>query len=690
MTKALIRLLVVLSLVLPATVQAAQKQSFDEWLEKYEAWDQLEQNLSATADGTPEAQLERARVYLKTGSASQALQIVEMLPAFDDNATEATRLWYGGRAQRAMGNVEKAVLWFSRSAEVNPNLSETRSRFRSENGLRPLWRDVWRKLFWTARSNFTLSRQSSMELLERLLKDGEEFDSDSFWKKARMAWRVETGNATLPVVEEKKDDKTLPFVTAEDTQIIVKALGEVSVGRFDAAEGLLSQLSQVPVSAFWTALVKYVNDGSVPETEVFTEAKLMKAGAFWSGNVPSMLGAEQSHWLVGDPDMASWIAFRNKIMQMDYDQAMSALEKEKGSLLISEQMAALLDGLGLGLAFAEGDTGTAQSLWQNMNKSSLPMSLRVAGMLAFKTPVEKVISGNPPRAAAEYPVLTAMSAAGTIQPPGNGQAPFWISLSQSALQDAAEDDWPLDRLIVLGAWQAQLNKKPSIDRAKRAATLFSSTDFGRNAVLYLADQAIEDKDLQLAAFYLNRLNVKALSPVFVAKRLDAKCRLELAAGKQDAAYATFQKLAATGQPIQPLTRLRIALMLQQKRQFKEAEVQLLSLWKESASHPESFQAEILFWLGEGRQAMRDKDRALDYYLRLAYEYPGESIWTLTAMYRAAMIYEGRGNYDTARKLLKTVVRNADRKEQREAAQARLSAIDKKDGGKKGDEMEYPF
>ncbi|GAB7022839.1 tetratricopeptide repeat protein [Salidesulfovibrio brasiliensis] len=688
--KALLRFFVVLSLLLPAMAHAAQDQSFDQWLEKYGAWDQLEQNLTSAPGDSPEAQLERARVYLKTGSAAQALQIVEMLPAFEDNATEATRLWYGGRAQRALGNVEKAVLWFSRSAEVSPDESDARKRFRNEPGLKPLWRDVWRKLFWTARSNFSLSRQTSMDLLERLLKDGEGFDSDSFWKTARMAWRVEVGNATLPVAEKNSDEKNPPFVATNATKAIVQSLGDMSLGRFESAGKRLTTLSPEPLSAFWVGLVRYVGEGSVPDTDVFKEAGLMKARAFWGGNVPSMLGNDKSLWLVGDPESASWLAFRNKIMGMEYDQAMSALEKEKGSLLISEQMATLLDALGFGLAIAEGDTSTAESLWNSMNKTALPVSLRVAGMLSFNTPIEKVISGNPPRAAAEYPVLTALSAAGAVQPPSNGEAPFWISLSERGLRNAADDDWPLDRLIVLAAWQAELNEKPDIERAKRAATLFSGTDFGRNALLYLADQAIESKDLQLAAFYLNRLDVKSLSPKFVAKRLDARCRLELAAGKQEEAYATFQKLVATGQPIQPLTRLRVSLMQQQRRQFKEAETQLLELWKTASVHPESFQAEILFWLGEGRQAMQDKDGALDYYLRLAYQYPGESIWTLTAMYRAAMIYESRGNYGTARKLLKTVVRNADRKEQREAAQARLSAIDKKDGGGSDEAMEYPF
>jgi len=105
------------------------------------------------------------------------------------------------------------------------------------------------------------------------------------------------------------------------------------------------------------------------------------------------------------------------------------------------------------------------------------------------------------------------------------------------------------------------------------------------------------------------------------------------------------------------------------------------------------QAETLFWLGEGEQAMRNPDKALDYYLKLAWQYPQENIWALTAMYRASLIYEKRGKYETAKRLLGTVVRNAARKEQRVAAQARIDAIDKKMGEEKSEgesTLVYPF
>jgi len=109
--------------------------------------------------------------------------------------------------------------------------------------------------------------------------------------------------------------------------------------------------------------------------------------------------------------------------------------------------------------------------------------------------------------------------------------------------------------------------------------------------------------------------------------------------------------------------------------------------------PRPQQAEILFWLGEGEHSLRNYDAALDYYLRLAYQYPQEPMWPTVAMYRSAMIYEIKGNFETAKKLLRQVIATADTKEAQEAAKNRLSALETKSGKttpKESGEPVYPF
>lgn len=89
--------------------------------------------------------------------------------------------------------------------------------------------------------------------------------------------------------------------------------------------------------------------------------------------------------------------------------------------------------------------------------------------------------------------------------------------------------------------------------------------------------------------------------------------------------------------------------------------------------------------------MGRKEKALKHYLELAWEFPEQNIWAVTAMYRASMIYERKGQFETAKRFLKTVIKRADRKAQKEAAQARLNAIDgklAKVGA--GKEVSFPF
>jgi tetratricopeptide (TPR) repeat protein len=265
--------------------------------------------------------------------------------------------------------------------------------------------------------------------------------------------------------------------------------------------------------------------------------------------------------------------------------------------------------------------------------------------------------------------------------------------SKNNLKRLSTRDWPFDKLLLLAYWQESFAQKPTTALAKRSAFLFDGTSFGINSVLYLADSAVRSKNLQMGAFYLNRINADSLSAPQKMSWLDTKLRLELDAGKTDTALKTFKEMSSLDERIPVMTRLRLALLYQQRRDFDTAREQLLIMWKDRNKLPTALQAETLFWLGEGEQAVRNTDKALDYYLRLAWQYPQENIWALTAMYRASLIYERQGKYETAKRLLTTVVRRADRKEQREAAKARINAIDKKMGETDKNEesaLVYPF
>jgi tetratricopeptide (TPR) repeat protein len=674
---------------------AAPKQSFEEWLEHYRAWDRLEKEYAhETAADTPEAVLKRAEVYLNLNSPAKALEIIEMTPAFSGK-DEADRLWLGGQAQRGLGDLTKAVLWYTQASKFMSD-SETRARFRNEPGLEAIWHDVWLKMYWSYLANHTLSRASQKEALGMILAVGRKVWDNGFWNQVNSIMNPEALSAENASIKKPAEQASpdAPMVSPADTQLIAQSMAAISLEKFEEASGYVLQVSNETVRTFWTAMLLFLQEGKAPETpEVFLKGNYLKAHAFWAGNLLAPYSKSRSDWFLGNPDSAAWTKFRNNILTMAPEEAEKAIDNELGSMLISEQTVSLLRNFKLALSLSNGNDQVATTTWDSTNKKSLPICLRLAGILNFKEDLNKVLPEEPARAFALYPVLAALSGAAGVNATPETEAPFWATAPSGKLKDLSTEQYPLDRLLLLAYWQQRFADKPSAELAKRAAYLFDDSSFGIRSLIYLADDAVKAKDLQLGAFYLNRIDEPALPPELRTDWLDIKTRLDLEAGHQGQALETYQEMTKTGEPVPVMTRLRMALLYQQRREYKTAQKELLAMWDDRANMTTALQAETLFWLGEGEQAMRNPDKALDYYLKLAWQYPQENIWCLTAMYRASLIYEKRGKYETAKRLLGTVVRNASRKEQRVAAQARIDAIDNKMGGDKDENkssLVYPF
>ena len=675
-------------------VFAAEKQTFQDWLEHYSAWDRLEQEFAqeATAD-TPEAVLKRAQVYLNLNSPEKALEIIEMTPAFE-GSLEAERLWMGGQAHRSLGDLTKAVLWFTQATKFMANDNEIRAKFKSEPNLDTIWHDVWLKMYWSYTANHTLSRDSQKEALDMVMTAGRKVWDNNFWKTGHSQLNPVGLLAQEQTPERLAVTSLAAPISIEDTKLIAQAMASVSLEKFEEASGFVSKISQDPARSFWSSILAFLEQGNLPENlEVFIQGNYLKAHAFWAGNMLAPYSKSRSQWFLGNPDSAPWTKFRNNLLTMSYEEAEQAINNELGSMLISEQTASLLNNFKLALSLSNGNFILSAISWNNINKQSLPICLRLAGVLAFKDDLNKILPEKPAEAYALYPILSALSAAAGQTFHEKTEAPFWTAAPAEQLQTLSEQ-YPLDRLLLLAYWQQHFTKAPSTDMAKRAAFVFDDSSFGIQGLLYLADDAVKAKRLQLGAFYLNTIDESALPSNLKISWLDIKTRLELDSGRQSAALETYKEMTETGEPIPVMTRLRMALLYQQRKEYQAAQDELLMMWKSSASMTTTLQAETLFWLGEGEHAMRNTDKALDYYLKLAWQYPQENIWALTAMYRASLIYEKRGKYETAKKLLGTVVRNAARPEQREAAKARIDAIDKKMGKENIDSTDnalvYPF
>ncbi len=652
----------------------AHKDDYESWLEKYGAWDRLDKVYSKDGD-SPDVIFKRAKAAMQNGAPSQALAILESVQSFGDEQAEAQRLWMGGQACRVLGDPSKAVYWFSQAGTLM-NERDLRAKFSAEPGLEAIWPDVCRRFFWIYSANATATSDSQSHLLRLTLKQAETvWGGKGFWTAARKAMEVESGGFySFP------GDAGLA-ISDQDKQRVAQVLGLLALKRHAQAQAALQSLESEELRSFWAIFVQYFEGQALPE-QGLTIPDYPKAEIFWRSNMLVRYGNDLRNWTVEDEPTAAWAKFQKKVSDMKDEKILEKFEKDKDSDLISlKEPAPALAGYKVALALAAGRSDLARAFLDKApDKSALPALVKTAAVILFDIPPFDLAAQDQAESSMQLTLIPVLASAGGAQISTTRMAhfaPFWIRMGEGQLRSSAQQDWPLDRLLILASLAETWQKSPSHDLAKRLAFLFPESEAGVLASISLANSAIADKQYQLADFYLRAIDDSWVTPSLKASLMSLRGDLAYSMDDKEAAMNYYREVVRSGGTIPDLTKLRLAFLLQQKGELKAGQKQLQDLWDKHESMPTSTQAELLYYLAEGEQALGNIDKALDHYMRLAFQYPQENIWAITAMFRAALLYEQRAQYDTARNLLQTVIRNAETPQQREAAQNRLADIESK-------------
>lgn len=701
--------------VKPAAAKpAASDGAYEQWLKKYGAYDRIAVPEVGADDGTGASTLKRAEAHLLQGTPQQALALIEAQQPYEDNALETQRLWLGGHAFRSLGDPYKAVLWYSASAKLMEP-KQLKAKLVAESGLEALWVDVWRRQFWAFVGNPSASREALEETLQTLQAQAETaWGREGFLGKSKESLDLASGSAGLgaanmdsegseavekPAGKSSKSAKAADKAAKEgvlavseaDRLHVAQAVSAASLEDYAQAREFLAGISAPPLRDFWSALLTFLDTGKAPGAKSLGAAGYAKAAGFWSANLLAPYAGSREDWLLGS-SAPSWTRFKANLARLSRPEAQDAVDKELQSLLLSDEMSRLLRSLKFVLLLQDGKLDEAREIWVGLDKRKLPICLRVSGGLVYQEDMKTLLPQEIGAAGKLSPALASLLSAGGIGTPLAGEAPFWTR-AEVGKNSNVNKSWPLDRLLVLADWQARWVAAPSSDLARRSAFLFPDTSYGYDCLLYLTQRAVENRSFQLAEAYLFRMEKLSTDKIGTVARLSLKAKMERESGKDELALATYQQILALGVDMDPKTRLDMATFLQLKGDFDGGRTQLQILWDQRDKMPRPQQAEILFWLGEGEHSLRNYDAALDYYLRLAYQYPQEPMWPTVAMYRSAMIYEIKGNFETAKKLLRQVIATADTKEAQEAAKNRLSALETKSGKttpKESGEPVYPF
>ncbi len=224
----------------------------------------------------------------------------------------------------------------------------------------------------------------------------------------------------------------------------------------------------------------------------------------------------------------------------------------------------------------------------------------------------------------------------------------------------------------------QLAAKKSLDfsTSYHFSFLFPKSYLGQKSFLFLAKKVHSEKNNSLAWKYLQQIDPDKLDWNSKVELLKAKAGLLMELNQTEEALSTYLKLLSFApNQLSVEKKLKLGLLAQRLNKLSLAENIFINLLAQKESLTTSLQAETLFWLAETYQMQGLEQEALKKYLELAYSYPKENIWAVTALYRAGQLCEKNKNYSLAKTLYSLVLKKAERKSQKEAAKERLKFLE---------------
>lgn len=642
-------------------VYAAKKvpQDFASWLETYQAWDVYEQELS-TQTPTTKNILARAETLVRLNQPQKVLDLLTQ--PFSDADQEMQRLVLRARSQRLLGMYKECVFtWLTLTRTVPPKTySPVLSR---EPGLDLLFEDIWKQWFWE--SFFTKNvqiQESRRSLMTQMLSLGNQtWPANLFWNKIQSVY--DQAQVSLPPTDTSSGSD---FPISEDQKRIGKALAYWSLGFWNQGDLLLAGLTSKQLTLFWrTVGVLLGSPEGITSDHIPSKYRADSLGtdrAFFALFSPDIRSG--SSWLLTPPDAPSWPSFADRLKNVPPDQALAIIAQEQGSTFLPPKVQHGLAVCRFALALQTDDLQDLKQSWRELTAGNEhpPLLLDLAYM---------ILGGHPDMSQdfQEAAMLTYLGRAAGINTSPHILAPFWDTSA------APQNDYPIDYLRTYVSLAKKMETTPDRTGSLHLAFLFPNSPAAQKALLFLARKTNTGGNKKLAWTYLQKIQTKDLDQDDRIEFLLAKAGMEMELGYEDAALRDYGTLMQENPGRVPLQKqLKLALLGQQKRKWTWAQGILEKLWDKRALVDEPVRAEILFWLGEGAQSQGKLEEALGYYLRLAWSYPKQNIWAVTAMYRAGLIYEKRGAFTTAKNLYSSVLKHSDRASQKKAAKARIASV----------------
>ncbi len=145
-------------------------------------------------------------------------------------------------------------------------------------------------------------------------------------------------------------------------------------------------------------------------------------------------------------------------------------------------------------------------------------------------------------------------------------------------------------------------------------------------------------------------------------------------GNKNKAYELAKQLISSGKlkDVDYDDLIRLAIFLEKEGFLKEAGAFISEAMKKAEKKEQK--VESLFWKAAIQAELGDVDGAILNYMKIAYEYPGIEPWSSTAIYRAARLFEKKGDLKQALKLYRKVVKLKAGTKEGEVAAERVKSL----------------
>ncbi|GAB6887099.1 hypothetical protein JCM13304A_05970 [Desulfothermus okinawensis JCM 13304] len=378
----------------------------------------------------------------------------------------------------------------------------------------------------------------------------------------------------------------------------------------------------------------------------------------------------QNKWIITN---SSYLLKKLKIQSqlVGVNNFLNTINGELNSVFVPSEIKEELKQIKIALILMNKDYGLLKKELPDMDFKKLPLSLKISILLLL----DKVSSLDIGLTKDEFKEICLF-----LQPFGFN--PYGFNSDFDIPNQEIEKKlnmYPLDYFLRYAYLKNTIiNGQGNEAQLKQAIFLYKETILGQMAILKLAKNVIDTGNTTLFKKYIELFDYKNLNQSLLINYYKLMIDYYTIKNNFNKAMSYYEKIfEISPDSLNPEELIKVALYYQKNSNIDLSQKIFKHLWNNKDNLNRKIQAEILFWMAECHQIQGNLDVAIDEYLKVYWFYRDQYIWSITGLYRAALIYEQKGNLYIAKKILRDVVKNARRKSEKEAAQARLNDINKK-------------